>query len=111
LYFSSSIGDGPALNKTPLVRWRSHYLFALVAHQLWPPRLNGNGGVAESALLHFKFTTVSASKIEEERTRRQHTAEYDAYLNGKDVTFVDAVTEQYHDARSLRKLEMVQLQL
>ena len=52
--FFDDVWSGPALNKTPLVKWRTHYAFLKSSHQLWPRHLNGDGRV-HAALLHLQL--------------------------------------------------------
>ncbi|MCJ2087045.1 glycosyltransferase family 2 protein [Methylobacterium sp. E-005] len=81
--FFSDTKDGPALNKTPLVFWKSHYAFLKSSHQLWPYHLNGypeeNVWRPGGALLHFKFLSDFDFKVAEEIGRKQHTQEYTSY--------------------------------
>lgn len=104
--FFVDAADGPALNKTPLVRWRRHHVFMKVGHQLWPGRLNGTTRLG-GALLHFKFTDVAAGKIASEAYRAQHTEEYDAYDDLDAVSFVGDPTTRYEDARQLERLGLI----
>lgn len=97
--FFPDVWTGPALNKTPVVKWRRHYAFLKSAHQLWPRRLNGCGRV-ESVLLHFKFTATSAQKMNDDVLRAQHTPEYDAYSQVRTASFVDDVTTRFVDGRN-----------
>ena len=98
--FFPDVSRGPALNKTPLVRWRRHYHFLKSAHELWPAHLNG-GGPVEGVLLHFKFTSTSVRKMVDSEVRSQHTAEYDAYAAVHEVSFVGDATAKLVDVRSL----------
>ena len=65
LFFAGDVWAGPALNKTPLVRWRRHYAFLKSAHQLWPPSVNdGNSSPAlqiRGALQDRKSTRLNSS--------------------------------------------------
>ena len=111
LYFSDNIWDGPALNKTPLVFWKKHYVFLKATHQLWPFRLNG-GGVNQRTLrgilLHFKFLADWTTKVANESVRQQHTDEYNAYsksdiLMDDGPDFVGPPTAEYQCWRSLEQ--------
>lgn len=80
--------EAPALNKTVLVKWRSHYSFISSAHTLWPRRLNRphfkDGLAPTGCLLHFKFFSAFKEKVEEEIQRKEHFAgskEYISYKN------------------------------
>jgi Glycosyl transferase family 2 len=84
-YFGA-LSEGPMLNKTPLVRWKSHYLFIRSTNEVWPPNLAGQDyqkrkGMA-GALLHFKFLAEFIEKVAEEQSRGQHTSEYQRYQQG-----------------------------
>ena len=77
----------PALNKIPLVRWRSGYVYLTSTHNLLPRRLNRvyevrGGSTTTGALLHAKFLDVLPAKVIEELGRREHYdngSEYAAY--------------------------------
>jgi hypothetical protein len=87
--------EGPALNKTPLVRWRRHYAFLRSAHLLWPRTLNGAGRTPELTLLHFKFTRSASTQMLDESHRAQHTSEYLAYDGVDQVAMVGDETVPY----------------
>ncbi|MGY1831677.1 glycosyltransferase family 2 protein [Geodermatophilus sp. SYSU D01180] len=93
--------EGPALNKTPLVLWRRRYAFLRAAHLIWPRNLNGGLKPAELALLHFKFTPSASALMVDESHRAQHTTEYRAYDNVRDVIMVGDETRQYHQPADL----------
>lgn len=95
LFFADDVWAGPALNKSPLVRWRRTDAFLKSSHQLWPRSLNGVPGLPQGALLHFKFTVESASKSVDSTSTAQHTAEYQAYTQVQQVKFVSDVTTKY----------------
>jgi len=101
LFFSDDVWRGPALNKSPLVRWQPHYQFLKSAHELWPAHLNGGGAPFGGVLLHFKFTSTAARKMVDTELRSQHTAEYDAYDAVYEASFLGDATSTYDDARSL----------
>lgn len=99
--FFPRVSEGPALNKSAMIRWRPHTVFLRGAHELWPYRLNGDGRLG-GVLLHFKFTAVSASKMLDADVRQQHTAEYAAYDQLDEIEFVDErCTRRYVDADSV----------
>lgn len=101
LFFADNPNSGPALNKTPLVRWRRHRRFMKGTHQLWPSRLNGSTRLG-GALLHFKFTHVAVNKIVDPAHRAVHTSEYDAYGEVETIPMADPhVTTTYHSAADL----------
>lgn len=98
--FFDKVGSGPALNKTPLVKWKRHYAFLKSAHQAWPTKINGVGEVPMSALLHFKF--VSSSSLYNADLTARHTSEYSAYIDLKKLkTFVGPTTKTYTGAKAL----------
>lgn len=87
--FSEQPEHAPALNKTPLVRWKSGFVFVTSTHNLLPQRLNQNYGrgpaaLTSGALLHHKFLHVLDDKVREELVRRQHYLggmEYQSYAD------------------------------
>ena len=98
--FFDNVGSGPALNKTPLVKWKGHFAFLKSAHQLWPPHLNGTGDIPQSALLHFKF--VSTSALYDLDIASRHTAEYRAYSRlGSVPSFISSSTKTYDGVHQL----------
>jgi hypothetical protein len=105
LFFSTDPSKAPALNKTPLVRWRRHFAFTKSAHQLTPSRLNGPGRQhvppADAVLLHFKFLSSFRDRVAQESVRRQHTAEYAAYGELDSVGFVSEATRQFEGWQSV----------
>lgn len=101
VFFADNRWAGPALNKTPLVRWRRHFAFIKSAHELWPRGLNGGRRRPLLALLHFKFTSVSISKMQDAEYRRQHTHEYEAYATAEFAPMVDACTRRYESPATL----------
>lgn len=94
IFFEHNIWDGPALNKSPLIRWRRHQLFVRSSHILWPRQLNGAGPV-NGILLHFKFTSTATQKIAEESDQKQHTEEYLAYRDIDDRRLVGPDTKRF----------------
>ncbi|WP_370227806.1 glycosyltransferase family 2 protein [Cognatishimia sp.] len=87
VFFKDAPKQAPALNKTPLVKWRRSYAYASSTHALLPRGLNQvyeewGGEKASGVLLHTKFLDTITSKAAEEATRNQHYkngAEYAAY--------------------------------
>ena len=86
-FFSERPMHAPALNKIPLVKWRRGACFVSSTHALLPRALNVTyddeaGETLTGALLHAKFLSAVAPKVEEELERGQHFAagrEYRAY--------------------------------
>ncbi len=106
VFFQGRRWEGPALNKTPLVRWGRGHAFLKSAHQLWPLRLNVGTGVVSGALLHFKFTAALPAKVAEESARRQHTTEYASYDGRWDdggPDLADARSHSFEGWRSFAK--------
>ncbi|SIT52021.1 conserved hypothetical protein [Paraburkholderia piptadeniae] len=108
--FFPDVWSGPALNKTPLARWRWHFAFVRSSHQLWPPRLNQPVPHANPrmtcALMHFKFLADFKGKLDAEKTRQQHSTEYAAYMaplceHDEGPQFVGASTSRYEGWTSL----------
>ncbi len=89
VFFPDEPDNGPALNKIPLVRWESWYVYASSTHMLLPRALNlvydeDGGEKASGCLLHAKFLSTFIEKSTEELDRQQHYAnsqEYRAYHN------------------------------
>jgi hypothetical protein len=89
-FFATHPRRAPALNKTPLVRWKAGDALASSTHGLLPPPLNrswdARGGLAASGcLLHTKFLSPFEGRASEESARAQHYGagrEYAAYRDG-----------------------------
>ncbi|MEM1301354.1 MAG: glycosyltransferase family 2 protein [Pseudomonadota bacterium] len=89
-FFTNEPEKAPALNKTPLVKWRSHYTYISSTHMLLPRGLNNvfdsqGGEKASGVLLHTKFLDTFTVKAQEELKRKQHysgSVEYKAYAAG-----------------------------
>ena len=87
MFFADDPIRAPALNKTPLVKWRKGYTYVSSTHMLLPRGLNltydANGGEkATGILLHAKFLDTFGAKAAEELSRKQHYAashEYKSY--------------------------------
>lgn len=87
MFFSDRPEAAPALNKTPLVKWKRGYVYVDSTHMLLPRGLNQvyetNGGERISGcLLHTKFLDTFVEKSAEEIVRQEHYAqsrEYRAY--------------------------------
>jgi hypothetical protein len=66
----------PALNKTPLVKWRKNYRYISSTHILYPRSLNRVRLYDEiyttGCLLHFKFIDKFLEKVDEEIIRGEH---------------------------------------
>jgi hypothetical protein len=86
IFFSDQPWNAPALNKTPLVRWKKHFLYLSSTHVLNPKRLNEphfkDTLAPTGCLLHFKYLSLFQNKVLEEMERKQHYAgsrEYKRY--------------------------------
>ncbi|MBL4806081.1 MAG: glycosyltransferase family 2 protein [Rhodobacteraceae bacterium] len=86
-FFSRNPSNAPALNKIPLVKWKSSYVYTSSTHSLLPRSLNltydeHGGEKISGCLLHGKFLPDIGEKVSEEKARNQHYAsgqEYHAY--------------------------------
>lgn len=108
LYFADDVQAGPALNKTPLVRWSPLTAFVKSAHEVWPRGRNGAFAAPAAALLHFKFTSVSAERILDPENRRQHTSEYEAYgALQEEQAMTGAPTTRYRSSQDLVDLGLI----
>lgn len=88
----------PAINKTPLIKWKWYYAYISSMHMAIPRRLNGGyrHGLT-GALLHYKFIAAFEDKIVEEMERGEHygdSAEYKRYMK-----FLDE-NQNYQDKHS-----------
>ena len=116
-FFTSDPKSGPALNKTPLVKWSWRYAYVSSTHMLLPRSLNqvydeDGGEQASGCLLHAKFLSTFADKSAEELDRRQHYAnskEYKAYhaglTNGTDLWCSES--REFQDWRQLEDLGLM----
>lgn len=114
-YFADDPAAAPALNKTPLVRWRRGQVFRTSTHTLLPRRLNAayarqGGAWTSGVLLHTKFLAPLAEKVREEMVRREHyaeSAEYRAYARRGDVGLWTPQSVRYEDWRQLCDLGLM----
>lgn len=84
-FFADDPQSAPALNKSPLVKWRRGYVYVSSTHTLLPRHLNRvfnrNGGEETSgSLLHTKFLSVFVEKVAEEVIRGEHYSDSREYL-------------------------------
>ena len=74
--FKDSPSKAPALNKTPLVKWKWNYSYISSMHALVPRYLNvphkPDYLSPTGCLLHFKFFSVLQEKAAEEQVRNEH---------------------------------------
>ncbi len=101
MFFANDIWAGPALNKTPLVKWKRGDAFLKSAHELFPRSLNGGHGPVQGALLHFKFTNEATSKAVDPLAASEHTSEYGAYQSIREARFVSDITRPYTGPEAL----------
>ena len=96
--------EGPALNKIPLVQWKRRYAYLKSSHQLWPLRLNelATAPQVTGALLHQKFLSSFAAKVDDTEQRGEHTKEYLAYAGlSERGGFPGPTTREYSDPAGL----------
>ncbi|CUH39922.1 hypothetical protein JSE7799_02650 [Jannaschia seosinensis] len=92
VFFADDPWRAPALNKTPLVKWRRNYVYVSSTHALLPRGLNltyasGGGEKTTGLLLHAKFLDLFADRAAEEAERAEHyrgAEEYRAYAAALD---------------------------
>lgn len=90
VFFRDEPKKAPALNKIPLVKWKTSYTYVSSTHMILPRGLNlvydeWGGEKASGALLHMKFLDTFGAKAQEEIARGEHYAqstEYQAYVDG-----------------------------
>ena len=95
-FFADDPLSAPALNKTPLVKWKRGNVYISSTHSLLPRSLNqiydSNGGERTTGcLLHAKFLSVFADKAKEEIARGQHYANSREYMAYQASTEADKV--------------------
>ena len=113
--FFPDVRQGPALNKTPLVKWRSNYSYMQSTHQICPPAAtpaSHDPRVPTGTLLHFKFLSLFKEKVAEEATRGEHTVEYHAYTGFADDPDAEiptcSHTRVYKNSLSLQTANLLQ---
>ncbi|MBB4245584.1 MULTISPECIES: glycosyltransferase family 2 protein [Rhizobium] len=100
VFFKDQPEKSPAMNKTPLVKWRPEFCYLSSTHVLSPAKLNWPHPrhflSVTGCLLHFKFLSVMAEKASEEIERKEHyedSIEYEKYHNvisaGEDFLFYE----------------------
>lgn len=111
--FKDNPVGAPAINKTPLVKWKWYYSYISSMHMAIPRRLNGGfrQGLT-GAVLHFKFIAAFEEKIAEEMERGQHygdSAEYKKYMQFlKDSqNYCDNMSIKYTGWKQLSELGLV----
>lgn len=114
-FFADDPEGAPALNKTPLVRWRRGQVFRTSTHTLLPRHLNSTharegGAWTSGVLLHTKFLAPLAGKVREEMIRRQHyaaSAEYRAYAARGDTGLWTPQSARYQGWQQLCDLGLM----
>jgi hypothetical protein len=114
-YFADRPAEAPALNKTPLVKWRRHYVYRSSMHDLRPFHLNNaqkdNPHPTTGCLFHFKFMASLTEKAAEEMRRKQHydnSAEYKRYNAAGDINFYrEGLSVRYESDRQLVELGLM----
>jgi hypothetical protein len=99
-FFADDPWAGPALNKTPLIRWGHRSAFIRSSHTALPRRANIAGPIT-GALLHFKFLARIQDKVAVEAVSRQHTDEYQRYSGIGLASFVGEESGRYDNWKSL----------
>ncbi len=76
IFFRDRPDKAPAINKTPLVKWRPNYNYLSSTHMLAPRTANPphtpDHLSPSGCLLHFKFLSPMAEKVAEEMERKEH---------------------------------------
>jgi hypothetical protein len=113
--FADRPRKAPALNKTPLVKWRRGFVWVSSTHALLPRGLNltyerGGGEKVTGALLHAKFLNVLSEKVREEMVRGEHyggSVEYRAYAGAEALDLWTPFSERYLHWRQLEILGLI----
>jgi len=116
-FFANRPLKAPALNKIPLVKWKSSYVYTSSTHSLMPRSLNltfdeRGGEKISGCLLHSKFLPDISEKVAEELTREQHYAEgqeykaYSSQTSGK-LNFWTPLSTKYHSWQQLEDLGLM----
>ncbi len=117
LFFRNQPAKAPALNKTPLVFWRKHYVYISSTHLLLPRSLNQTyeregGEKICGALLHTKFLPDLYERAQEELQRGEHyanSAEYLAYSENENALteMWGAGSTEYANWQQLERLGLI----
>ena len=105
----------PAVNKAPVVWWKSNFTYESSTHDLIPTRLNlphTHGEVSlTGCLFHFKFVATLAAKAKEEARRNQHYAggrEYAQYREAPNVVlYSEGISIRYESPEQLIRLGLM----
>ena len=117
VYFKHEPHRAPALNKTPLVKWRWFYSYVSSTHVATPRYLNRPHKQSHlsptGCLLHFKFLAMLDEKASEEMERGEHydnSIEYRRYkqvLSEENQSQVCDVSVRYADSNQLQALGLM----
>ena len=85
-FFADSPRRAPTMGKVPLVKWDRRYAYVSSTHSLLPRHLNHvyddqGGEWASGILLHTKFLHMIAQKSAEEKSRGEHFANSNLYVD------------------------------
>ncbi len=115
--FRTAPARAPALNKTPLIRWKNHYAYTSSTHVANLKRLNRPHKTRHvsptGCILHFKFLSSIVAKAGEELHRKQHydnSIEYRGYkelIDKDNDRFFCEVSEPYTDSAKLTRLGLM----
>ena len=117
--FKNNPASAPALNKTPLVKWKWNYSYISSTHALVPRHLNVphhfNYLMPTGCLLHFKFFSVLQEKAAEEQVRNEHFmnsleyVHYDKHTSEKTSPLIYEKSAKYEDWRQLVRLGLMNI--
>lgn len=92
VFHSDQPRRAPTLNKIPLVRWNRRFAYLNGTHTLLPRRLNNASADAPTGvLLHTKFLPDAVARAVEEKARREHFNDPDAFAAYYDALAADPV--------------------
>lgn len=117
-FFGDQPHNAPALNKTPLVKWKRGYAYVESTHMVLPRGLNQvydeqGGERISGVMLHAKFLNTFVEKSTEEIKRQQHygrSREYKAYarqLESNQPDLWHSWSEKYINWRQLEILGLM----
>jgi hypothetical protein len=117
VFFTYTPQNSPALNKTPLIKWRSYYSYLSSMHVAAPKRLNRPHEKdcvnPTGCVLHFKFLSTFTGKAEEEMQRQQHYADsveyrrYQQWLKSGGGGLKGDISVKYESSRQLIDLGLM----
>jgi hypothetical protein len=117
VFFADKPSFGPALNKTPLVKWGRANMFVSSTHVILPRSLNvvyatDGGQMISGCLLHAKFINSFIELAQDKELRKQHYAdgrEYKFYerLPEVETTFFTPESTKYKGWRQLESLGLM----